>query len=74
MLLDTNMTCLNPHGLDIHSKLTLEVQIIPIWIFAILNRYLNLQLFLETLETFYECVISLELCGKLIFKKKELID
>ena len=39
--------------------------------FATLSRYLWVQLFMEFFETFYKCVISLELCGKLfIYKKK----
>ena len=50
-----------------------KVLFIPFWAFAILGRYLELQLFLEIFETFSECVISLELCGKLTFTKSGLM-
>ena len=50
-----------------------KVLFIPFWIFAILDRYLQLQLSLEFFEIFYEYVISLELYGKLIFTKRGLM-
>ena len=46
-----------------------KVLFIQFWAFVVLGRYVGLQLFLEICETFYECAISLELCGKLIFIK-----
>ena len=55
------------------SSLIPKVLFIPLSAFVILGRYLRLQLFLETFETFYECVISLELFGKLIFIKRRLM-
>ena len=53
--------------------LTPKVLFILIWIFDVLGKYLGVQLFLENFETFYEYVISLKLCGKLIFKKRGLM-
>ena len=53
--------------------LTPKVFFIPFLVFALLGSSLGLQLFLEILENFYECVISLELCGKLIFTKRGLM-
>ena len=57
-----------PIGLLIHKG-----QIIPIWIFAILGRYLHFQLLFKKFENLYESVNSLELCGKLIFTKRRLM-
>ena len=49
-----------------------KVLFILFWAFAVLGRYLGLQVCLEIFETFYESVISLELCEKLIFTKVDL--
>ena len=55
-----------------YVTLTPKVLFILFWAFVVLGRYPELQLFLEIFETFYECVIFVELCGKLIFTKSGL--